>query len=149
MTPPMKRPFFAAGFTLLELLVVVAIMGIAAGLVSLSVAPSEERLVVEEAGRLAALFRVAQDEARVSGRPIAWQADTQGYRFVAGDMLRGSNPDDPLRPREWPFPVQRVEAPALVFGAEPLLPPCEIRIATSRRELVLALDAFGTLSIRQ
>jgi general secretion pathway protein H len=144
----MKPPSGAAAFTLVEMLVVLAIIGIAAGVVSLSVQPSEQRLVVEEGERLAVLFRLAQDEARVSGRPVSWQADTQGYRFFAGDILRGNTPDDPLRPREWPFHVQRVEAPALVFGAEPLLPPAEIRIATSTRELVLVLDAFGVLSIK-
>jgi general secretion pathway protein H len=147
MTPPMTARSNAAAFTLVEMLVVLAIIGIAAGVVSLSVAPSEQRLVLEEGERLAVLFRLAQDEARVSGRPVSWQADTRGYRFFSGDTLRGNTPDDPLRPREWPFQVQRVQAPALVFGAEPLLPPAEIRIATPTRELVLALDAFGVLSV--
>ena len=145
----MKQAYRVHGFTLLELLVVLVIIGVAAGVVSLSVAPSEERLLASEIDRLGALFRLAQNEARVSGRPLAWEADTNGYRFLAGDAPRGEDPDDPLRPRRWPFPVQRVEAPALVFGAEPLLTPAEIHISTSRRELVLALDAFGTLAIMQ
>lgn len=144
----MKPPSCAHGFTLLELLAVVVIVAIAAGVVSLHVAPSEERLLAEEGERLAALFRLAQDEARVSGRPLSWQADARGYRFVAHDPPN-DRADDPLRPREWPFRVQRVEAPTLVFGAEPLLPPAEIRIATSRQEVVLVLDAFGTLSVRR
>jgi general secretion pathway protein H len=137
-----------AGFSLLELLVVLVILGIAAGVVSLSVAPREARLVAEESERLAALFRLAQDEARVRGRPVAWIADAQGYRFLIG----GREPDapgDPLRARAWPFPVRRVQAPRLVFGAEPLLPPAEIRIATQEREVHLALDAFGTVTVRQ
>jgi general secretion pathway protein H len=138
---PMKK----AGFTLIELLVVIVILGVAAGMVSLSVAPSEERLAAMEVDRLAALFRLAQNEARVSGRPLTWQADANGYRFVTGETVHGATTDDPLRPRNWPFLVQRVEAPKLVFGSEPLLPPGEIRIATPRGEMVLALDAFGTL----
>ena len=135
-------------FTLLELLVVLVILGVAAGMVTLSVAPREERLVALEAERLGALFRLAQDEARVRGRPVAWRADTQGYRFLVG----GREPeaaDDPLRPRSWPFQVERVDAPALVFGAEPLLPPAQIRVQTRGRALVLALDAFGTVTVRQ
>jgi general secretion pathway protein H len=138
----------AGGFSLLELLVVLVILAIAAGAVSMSVAPRESRLVAEESERLAALFRLAQDEARVRGRPVAWIADEHGYRFLVG----GQEPDapgDPLRARSWPFPVQRVEAPRLVFGAEPLLPPAEIRIATHEREVWLALDAFGTVTVRQ
>ena len=141
--PPITRE---RGFTLLELLVVVAILGIAAGVVSLSVSPSDDRLVVEEAERLAALFRLAQDEARITARPLTWEADTRGYRFVGRDGVRGDNPDDPLRPRDWPFQVQRVIVPKLVFGTEPLLQPCEIQITTLNREVVLRLDAFGTMT---
>jgi general secretion pathway protein H len=136
------------GFTLLELLVVLVILGVAAGVVSLSVAPSEQRLAEREAQRLAVLFRLAQDEARTRGRPVAWVADTAGYRFLVGGE-EPAEPGDPLRPRAWPFAVQRVDAPALVFGAEPLLAPAEIRIATTAREVVLALDAFGTVLVRQ
>jgi len=138
----------AGAFTLLELLVVLVILGVAAGVVSISVAPSEDRQARRDADRLAALFRLAQDEARVRGRPVAWLADTHGYRFLIGGSEPAA-PDHPLRPRVWSLPVQRVDTPALVFGAEPLLPPAQIRIATGRRELVLALDAFGTVLVRQ
>src|SRR5262249_52590598 len=127
--------------------VVVAILGIAAGVVSLSVSPSDDRLLAEEAERLGALFRLAQDEARVSARPLTWQADTHGYRFVGSDCVHGDSFDDPLRPREWPFQVQRVTVPKLVFGAEPLLQPCEIQIATPNREVVLRVDAFGMVTV--
>jgi general secretion pathway protein H len=141
-------PRAICGFTLLELLVVLVILGVAAGVVSLSVAPGEERLVEREAQRLAMLFRLAQDEARVGGRPVSWEADVRGYRFlIAGREPQASN--DPLRPRAWPFPVQQVVAPLLAFGAEPLLPPAEIRIATRERVRVLAVDAFGTVLVKQ
>jgi general secretion pathway protein H len=136
------------GFTLLELLVVIVILAVAVGVVSLSAAPSEARLVEREAQRLAALFRLAQNEARALGRPIAWKADPGGYRFLVGGAEVDA-PDNPLRPRAWPFPVHGVSAPALEFGAEPLLPPAEIRIRTGTRELVLALDALGTVLVRQ
>jgi general secretion pathway protein H len=137
----------ATGFTLLELLVVLVILGIVAGVVSLSVAPGEHRRMSHEVDRLAALFRLAHDETRVSGRPITWIADTDGYRFVVEDSVRGDEmPDDPLRPRAWPFPVQDVDAPVIVFGREPLLNPVKIRVAGSGRVLMLRLDEFGTLT---
>lgn len=131
------------GFTLLELLVVMAILGIVAGAVSLSVAPLESRRIEEESQRLAALFRLAQDESRVSGRIVTWQADVTGYRFAIDGRIPGR--DEALRPRAWPFPVRAVEAPAVQFGREPLLEPARIRVATGSREIVLVLDAFGTL----
>ncbi len=85
----MKPESLVRGFSLLELLVVIVILGVTAGMVSLSVAPSEERLVATEMDRLAALFRLAQSESRVSGRPLVWKADGLGYRCLAGDVPRG------------------------------------------------------------
>jgi len=135
------------GFTLLELLVVLVILGIVAGVVSLSVAPGEHRRMTHEVDRLAALFRLAHDETRVSGRQIAWIADVDGYRFIVGDSARGDEmPDGPLRPRAWPFPVENVDAPVVVFGREPLLKPVEIRVAGHERVLMLRLDEFGSLT---
>lgn len=136
----------ARGATLLELLAVIVILGIVTGMVSLSIAPGESRRMDEEVDRLAALFRLANDEARVSGRPIVWRADTDGYRFVQSDEVRGeSNKDDPLRPRAWPFDVRLVDAPEIVFGREPLMDPARVYIATQTREMAVDVDAFGQL----
>jgi general secretion pathway protein H len=136
------------GYTLLELLVVIAILGIVAGMVSLSVAPTETRKSREEVNRLAVLFRLASDEARISGEPIAWQADANGYRFVQSDGVRGeSDSDDPLRPRAWPFEVRSLKAPEVVFGREPLMTPAQIQIVTTSGEIDMDIDAFGELEV--
>ncbi|MFO1320427.1 MAG: GspH/FimT family pseudopilin [Burkholderiales bacterium] len=134
------------GLTLLELLVTISILGIALGAVSLSLIPAETRRVDEEIDRLAAVFRLAQDETRLTGQPLTWRADRTGYRFVSADgRVRRLGADDPLRPRTWPFEVRQVDAPAIRFGREPLLPTSEIRVTTPTRGLVLVLDAFGAL----
>ena len=59
-----------SGFTLIELLVVIAIIGIVAAAVALSVSTSDSRQVQEETARLGALFRIAQDEVRITGRAL-------------------------------------------------------------------------------
>ena len=75
------------GFTLIELLLTVAIIGIAAGIVTLSVRGSEMRKLTEEGDRLAALFRMAASEARVGGRAAPFNDRKQftleghGFRF--------------------------------------------------------------------
>jgi type II secretion system protein H len=127
-----------SGYTLLELLVVIAILGIVAGGVSISVAPSEHRRMMHEVDRLAALFRVAHEQTRVSGRPISWIARIDGYQFEVDGEVHGSDEaGDPLRPRAWPFPVQHVDAPTIVFGREPLLNPVQISIAGAEKVFVL------------
>jgi len=144
-----SRPSLAGGFTLLELLVVIVILGIAAGVVSISVAPLEERRMAEEIDRLGALLRLAQDEARLTGRDVTWEADADGYRFLVGGEVRGDSADDPLRPRSWAFEVRQVEAPRLTFGREPLLTPAQIRIVGAAREVIVSLDAFGSITVSQ
>ncbi len=140
----------AGGFTVIELLVVIVILGIVAGMVTLSVAPSEQRRLAEELDRLAALFRLAHDESRISGRAITWQADSDGYRFlVADDERDASESDDPLRPRRWPFEVQTVDAPEIVFGREPLMSPVRVEIVTPARVVIMDIDAFGELTVVQ
>lgn len=136
------------GFTLIELLVVIAILGIAAAMVALSVSGSDVRLLREEAARLGALFRVAQDEARISGRTLVWEADLDGYRFrpLDEETARGWR-DEILRPRAWPFAVRRIEAGRIVFSREPLRDPATLRIVTAEREARLVLDAFGNLRL--
>jgi general secretion pathway protein H len=132
-----------AGFTLIELLLTVAIIGIAAGVVSLSVRSTETRRLTQEGDRLAALFRIAQSEARVGGRLVVWEADLAGYRFrpLAGEALR----EELARERRWPFEVQRVENGRIYFGREPLREPATLEIDTAEHRLRLALDALGNL----
>ena len=71
----------SSGFTLLELLVVLVIMGLFAGLVSALVRPDERTLLRTEAERLAQLLELASTEASISGQAIACTADAGDYRF--------------------------------------------------------------------
>src|SRR5690606_39996616 len=68
------------GFTLVELMVVIAIIGVAAGAVVLSMPDPRPTLAVE-AERLAARLTLAREEAVMTNRPVARHADTAGYGF--------------------------------------------------------------------
>lgn len=132
------------GFTLLELLLVVALIGIVTGVVALSVGGGE-RSLREESERLAALFHIAQSEARVSGRTLVWEADLSGYSFrhLGNDQeLR----EELSRKRSWPFAVERVSPQRVLFAREPVREPEIVDIATPSRDLRLALDPLGNLS---
>ena len=71
----------ARGFTLVEMLVVLMIMGIFLGLVSTNLRPSGRDLLRVEAERLAQVLDLAAEESRFTGKSIAWTADESGYRF--------------------------------------------------------------------
>ncbi len=70
-----------AGFTLLELLVVLLVMGIVVGLASVTARPDDRALLGVEADRLALLLDLAAIEARNSGGAIAWTVQAPAYRF--------------------------------------------------------------------
>ncbi len=93
------------GFTLIELMVVLVIIGIASAAISLSIKPDPLQLLRKDAERVAQLLQVAQAEARADGRPIVWLSDGKGFRFSRrSDSGRGFEhfKDDPqLRPRTW------------------------------------------------
>lgn len=134
----------ARGYTLLELLVVAALIALAAGMLTLGVRGDEPRRLREEADRLAALFTLAQSEARVSGRALLWEADLAGYRFRplladAGAVLR----EELARRRQWGLEIERVEQRELVFSREPLREPAEIELATRSHAVRIAVDALG------
>jgi general secretion pathway protein H len=69
------------GFTLIEMLVVLLIMGLLVGLVSAVAQPDERAILRGEVERLAALIDVAVTESRASGQSIAWTSNGGGYRF--------------------------------------------------------------------
>jgi general secretion pathway protein H len=75
------------GFTLIEVLVVLLIMGLFVGLVSAIVRPDDRGLLRVETERLAQLLDLAAEESRLTGNSIAWTADGPGYRFwrMTGD----------------------------------------------------------------
>ena len=76
-----NNPGGGRGFTLIEMLVVLLIMGILVGLVSTVVRPDDHGLLKIEADRLAQLLTLAASEAQLTGHPFAWTAAGSSYRF--------------------------------------------------------------------
>jgi general secretion pathway protein H len=70
----------ASGFTLVELMVVLAILALAATAVVMTM-PGEERGVRGEADRLAARLAAARDVAVIEGRSVAVHFAPSGYGF--------------------------------------------------------------------
>jgi len=71
----------ARGFTLVEILVVCAIMAIMAGLAMVRLEHSDASRLGDAAEDLTRRLESARDEAVIRGRPIAFSSDGQGYQF--------------------------------------------------------------------
>lgn len=141
----LKKP---AGFTLIELLLVVVLVAIAASVAAMSIRDDDKHKLQEEGDRLAALFRMASSDARISGRSLVWEADLGGYSFRAASGAEEDKPREELsRRRPWPFEVRSIDTTRLLFTREPLREPAVIRLETRNRELRLAIDARGELRI--
>ena len=67
------------GLTLLELLVVLAIIGFSVAGVSLSLRDSSQTQIEREAQRLIAVLEAARAQSRTSGIALIWQATPEGF----------------------------------------------------------------------
>lgn len=63
----------AAGFTLLELMVVIVLAGILVSLVTINIAPDPRQQLQREAQRVGQLMALAADESRITQQPIVWK----------------------------------------------------------------------------
>jgi general secretion pathway protein H len=86
------------GFTLIEVLLVVLLIGIVSGIVLLAATPNDSsRLIASEADRLAEAISLAADEAVSENQQLGLMIDERGYRFLDFDeqskqWLASSNP---------------------------------------------------------
>jgi general secretion pathway protein H len=143
------------GFTLLELLVVLVIVGLTLGFVSVNMAPSEQQALQNEAQRVALLMQLARDEAIVRNRPIAFEADSDRYRF----LMREDNTwktlaqEELLREREFKRPpvalsiTPSVAAESnplrIVFGREPVDKPFVLTLSAGDASVAIRADGIG------
>ncbi len=75
-----------AGFSLIEVLVVLLIISITFGLISVSFFDTEQTEWKDINRRLIVSLNHAKDETTLSGAPIVFQADEKGWRFLAPNL---------------------------------------------------------------
>ena len=128
------------GLTLLELLVVLAIIGFAMAGVSLSLRDSGQSQLEREAQHLVAHLEAARAQSRTSGVAQVWRITPQGYEIVSMPAGAGA----PQRQATWlnastqahiqPLSKAADSAPSadvVVLGPEPIIPPASITLSVS------------------
>jgi general secretion pathway protein H len=134
-----------AGFTLIELMVVLALIAIASAVASLAVRDPASTRLEQEAGRLVALLEAARSEARATGLAVSWQprivqdGPQQGFMFVG-------MPESSHLPTAWLTEGVSAEitgARAVLLGPEPLIGAQRIVLRLEAQTLVLATDGLG------
>jgi general secretion pathway protein H len=134
----------ALGFTLVELLVVVAIIAIGSAGVSFALRDSQGAQLEREGQRLAALLESARAQSRATGVPVRWQATEGGFRFEGLDP--GTLPDQWLSSET----VVAGGDDTLVLGPDPIIGRQQVVIAESNapgRRLRIATDGLRPFQV--
>nr|WP_323120572.1 type II secretion system minor pseudopilin GspH [Burkholderia alba] len=155
-----RRSRAQRGFTLLEMLVVLLIVGLLVAVVALAPSRNRRTDLDEEAQRLATLLESAGDEAQIRSASIAWQPVDGGYRFYQRAANGAWKPlsDDLLRPYRWHTDVTGVSMrytgsgdaiPRVVVGNESIDVPVTITLSSGTVRLLVVGTGIGGFAVKR
>lgn len=145
---PRERHARLRGFTLLEILVVLALVAVAIGAVSLALLDPVQTRLEREAERLALLLETARAEARAAALPVHWQPALEGsgadFRFVGLPASR-------KLPQQWLSPEIQARLPdgrtTILLGPEPVLEPQRVELSLGDQRLAVASDGLAPFAV--
>lgn len=134
------------GFTFVELLVVIAVIGVAATAVVLS-APDPRPSVAVEAERFGARLSLARDEAVLTNTSVAVRLSSDGYGFEVFDGRVWQGLNGALGKQTWPEGVSAPHEGRVVFDASGLAEPVAWPLERDGVSVVVAVDGSGEVSL--
>ncbi|MBP9905622.1 MAG: prepilin-type N-terminal cleavage/methylation domain-containing protein [Rhodoferax sp.] len=155
----------AAGFTLLELLVVLAIVGLASTGVGLALRDGTQDRLEREALRLGALMEAARAQSQALGVPLRWQPTAAGFAFSGAngpaaeaapitpwlDADTRASVMGPLPASTRP-PGRKAEVgQALLLGPDPIIAPQAVTLFSAsepQRQVLLATDGVRPFAVQ-
>ena len=154
-------PTFLRGFTLVEILVVIVILGIVAGLGIALVGPDERDASAREARRFAGALEYAAQRAQWRNEMLGvsadrqvlryWRRDAEGNRWLAvedDDVLRAHTLPDPIDAMALAYAGRGVAANSIVpLRASGRNEPFSFLLATPGYRTVIASDPLNRVSI--
>jgi general secretion pathway protein H len=141
------------GFTLLELMIVVAIIALATSAVSLALRDGDAVALERETLRLSALLESARAQSRTSGVPVYWRSTGDGFEFIglptpapdAGGTNTGRRPWLSADTRA--LIAQPTGAVLLQLGPEPLIAAQQVVLMQGDRRLTLGTDGLSPFAV--
>ena len=129
------------GFTLLVLLMVVALIAMASAGVAFSLRETGEQVLAREAQRLVARLDAARAQSRASGNTMVWRPGTDGYTLEGAAGM-------PAETVPWLEPGTTVrDDKTLVLGPEPIIGPQDIELVLGDQSLRIATDGLRPFAV--
>lgn len=137
----------ARGFTLLELMVVVAMIAIATAVVSFAIPDGSTTRLEREAARLIALLESSRTQARAGALTVLWVPQPTGpeadYQFLG-------LPPALMPPLKWLVPEVRAEvvgARSIVLGPEPVIGAQSVILRLEDKQIIVSTDGLGPFEV--
>ncbi len=159
-----RRRSVGHGFTLLELLIVVALIAVASAVASLALPDPAASRLEQEAARLATLLEAGRAQSRALGLPVRWAPGPATARDGATAPSDPAAPPDAFHfdglpanhglPLRWlvangePLVIGLPERQAWIpLGPEPVIGAQRVLLSLGQRRIAVASDGIGPFRV--